>query len=353
MKLRVKANLKLLRNLLFFFALIFCTFWFIFKDQDMNELINVLKSVNIIWVLVGIGVMLIYYSIEALNIRRILKIFGDKISMFTALKFTLIGFFFSGITPAATGGQPIEVYYMTKEKISGTNATLALLVQLCGFQISTITYGVVCSIFNWQIISKFFGLFLLGLTINGFALGLMLIAIFSERLTKKLLNVLIKILKFFRVKNIEKKRQKIEEGLGNYNESAVFIKSHMNEFIRAVLRVFIQIAFYYSVPFCVYKAFGLNTYNIIQMFTMQAVLYTMVSSIPLPGAIGISETIFLSLFGVAFGQELLSGAMLLSRGITFYLFVIVSLFVVIINAIKMKNIKGEIDNKINEYEAKY
>ena len=45
--------------------------------------------------------------------------------------------------------------------------------------------------------------------------------------------------------------------------------------------------------------------------------------------------------------------MLLSRGITFYLFVIISLLVVIINAIKTKNIKGEIDSKIIEFETQY
>lgn len=353
MKLRVKANLKMIRNLVFFIALIFLTFWFIFKDQDINELINVLKSANTVWILVGIGIMIIYYLIEALNIKSILKILGEKISIFSALKFTWIGFFFSSITPAATGGQPVEIYYMTKENFSGPNATLALLIQLCGFQISTITYGIVCSFFYWHILSKFLWLYLIGLTINGFALALMLIGIFSEKLTKKLINLIMQIMKFFRVKNIEVKREKIEEGLKSYNESAIFIKSHMSEFIKAILRVFVQIAFYYCVPFCVYKSFGLNTYNIFQMFAMQAVVYTTVSSIPLPGAIGISETIFLSIFGVAFGKELLSGAMLLSRGITFYLFVIISLLIVMINAIRKNHIKGEIDKKIIEFETQF
>ena len=353
MKVRIKASLKMIRNFIVFLGLIFFTFWFIFKDQDLNELINVLKSANTTWILVGIGIMLLYFLMESLNIKSILKALGEKISIFSALKYTWIGFFFSSITPAATGGQPIEIYYMTKEKYSGPNVTLALLIQLCGFQISTITYGVVCSIFYWNIISKFLWLYLIGLTINGFALILMLIGIFSKKLTKKLINIIIKLLKIFRIKNIEAKKIRIEEGIKSYSESAVFIKSHMVEFVKAILRVFVQIALYHSIPFFVYKSFGLNTYNIFQIFAMQAVVYTTVSSIPLPGAIGISETIFLNTFGVVFGNELLSGAMLLSRGITFYLFVIISLIVVIINAIKMKSIKGEIDKKIIEFETQY
>ena len=120
---------------------------------------------------------------------------------------------------------------MTKEKISGPNATLALLIQLCGFQISTITYGIICSFFYWNILSNFLWLFLVGITINGFALTLLLIGVFSEKLTRKLINILMKILKLFRVKNAEIKREKMEEDIKKYNESAAFIKSHINEII--------------------------------------------------------------------------------------------------------------------------
>lgn len=352
MEIIKKVNLRMLRNLLFFIILIVLTFWFIFKDQDMGELFAVVKSANSAYVLLGLFLMFLFYLTEAYNIRSILKSFGEKISLPSALKFTLIGFFFSSITPAASGGQPVEIYYMTKEKISGANATLALLIQLCGYQISTISLGIICAILNPAILQGgLIWLFLLGLALNGTALALLLIGVFSKKLTMKLVNLCIKILKFFKFKNVDSKKDRIEKGLEQYNESAIYIKSHKEEFIKAILRVFFQIAFYYSVPFCVYKAFGLSGNNLFQIFTMQAVLYTTVSGIPLPGAIGITETVFLGIFGVAFGKELLHASMLLSRGITFYWYVIVSLVVVILNAIKMKDVKGEIDKEVMALEA--
>ena len=116
--------------------------------------------------------MLVYYLIESYNVRSILKTFGEKISLLNALKFTWIGFFFSAITPAASGGQPVEIYYMTKEKISGSKATMALLMQLCGFQISTISLGIICSIINPEILQGgLIWLFLLGVLINSVALA--------------------------------------------------------------------------------------------------------------------------------------------------------------------------------------
>lgn len=350
--MRKKANLRMIRNLVFFLGLIILTFIILFKDQDIEELFNIIKSANPYFVLLGIGLMFLYYLIEAYNIRSILKKLGDKVSLLNALKFTWIGFFFSSITPAASGGQPIEIYYMTKEKISGSKATMALLMQLCGFQISTISLGIICAIINPSILhGGLVWLFLIGVVINFFALLIMLICIFSGKLTRSLINILIKILRVLKIKNLELKKVKIEEGLQQYNDSAVFIKSHKAEFIKSTFRVFIQICTYYLVPFCIYKAFGLNSYNIFQLFTMQAVLYTTVSGLPLPGAIGVSESVFLGIFGVAFGDGLLSGAMLLNRGVTFYWYVIISLIVVVFNAIKMKNVKGEIDEKVIEVES--
>ena len=348
-----KINLKMIRNIVLFVGLIILTYWLIFKDQDMGELLKLIKSANTLYLLLGALAMFMYYVMEAFNIKSLLKVFGDKASILSSLKYTFIGFFFSAITPAATGGQPIEVYYMTKDKHSGPNATLIMLIQLCGFQISTIFLGIVCAIINHNIFTKgLFWLFLLGLTINGFALFLMLVCVFSKKISRKIINICINIMKKFKIKRLEEKQKDIYNGLEKYNESAIFIKNNKLEFVKAILRVFVQIIFYYSVPFFVYKAFGLSGYNYIQIFMMQAVLYTTVSSLPLPGAIGISETIFLKIFKPAFGKKLISGAMLLSRGITFYLYVIVSLIVVIITAIKTKDIKSEIDKKVIYYDKK-
>ncbi len=349
--MKKKANLKMLRNLLFFIGLIYLTFWIIFNDQSIEEIKNVIKSANTNFILLAVLLMFCFFLTEAYNVKKLLNVFGDKISLISALKFTWIGFFFSAITPAASGGQPIEIYYMTKEKVSGANATMVLLIQLCSFQISSILIGIICAILNPAILNDgLIWLFLYGIIINGFILSVMLICIFSKKLTQKIVNLFIKILEFFKIKNIETKKKKIEEGLEKYNESSIFIKSHKGEFIKSILRVFMQVVFYYTVPYCVYKAFGLTSYNIFQMFTMQAILFATVSGLPLPGSVGVSETVFLKIFEPAFGNKILSGAMLLSRGITFYLYVIISLIIVVINAFKMKNIIGEIDQNVMEIE---
>lgn len=355
MKLRQKSNLKMIRNLVFFFLLIIFTFWFIFKDQDLNELVKTIKEADKMYVLFAILLMFCTYLMESINVRSVLVSLGEKkFSIFRALRYTAIGAFFSAITPAATGGQPIEIYYMTKDNIKSHNGTMAMLVQLCGFQISTLTLSMICAILNPSLLKDgIIWFYLLGLIINGFALIVMLLGIFSNKTIKKLLNIVLKIMKSVKTKNYDLKKKKLEEGLEQYSKSAEYIKTNKMEFVKAILRVYIQIIIYHSIPYFIYRSFGLSNVNFFKFFTMQAVLYTTVSGIPLPGAIGVSETLFLKLYGSAFGKSLLNGAMLLYRFVSFYLYIALFLVIVIINAAKTKKTESTIDKDVKEVEKDY
>jgi uncharacterized protein (TIRG00374 family) len=352
MLIRKKSTIKMIRNLIFFILLIVFTFWFIFKDQDINELIKTIQSVNIGYVLIGAFFMFMTYIMEAYNVRSVLVALGErKIPILKALKFTWIGFFFSAITPAATGGQPVEIYYMTKDGIKGANGTMTMLLQLIGFQVATLTYSVIFAVLNADLLKDgIIWFYLLGLAINGFALIMMIFGTFSNKTAHKLLGLVIKILKRIKVKNLEGKQKKLEEGLKQYSESAKFIKKNKIVFVKAILRVFVQIFIFHSIPYFIYRAFGLNELSFIRLFAMQAVLYTTVSGIPLPGSIGVSETLFLKIFGLAFGSTLLSSAMLLYRFASFYLYVIIFAVISFIVATKTKDVIGEVDQNIIDVE---
>ena len=352
MTIKKRSNTKMLRNLIFFILLIIFTLWYIFKYQDLKELMTAIKSADIKYVLIAGFFMLMVYVMESINVRSVLISLGEKkFSIFRALKYTMIGNFFSAITPAATGGQPVEIYYMTKDNIKAANGTMAMLLQLCGFQISTLLLSIISGILNPNLLTGgIFWFYILGLAINGFALSLMLIGTFSEKLSRKFLNFNIKMMKKIKLKNANSIALKLEEGIEQYSKSATYIKTHKIEFVKAVLRVLIQISIYHSIPFFIYKSFGLTKLNYFQMFSMQAVLYTTVSGIPLPGSIGVSETLFLKLYGKAFGTILLSGAMLLYRFVSFYFYLIICAIVVIINGVKTKFVVSEIDKTVDEID---
>lgn len=332
-----KTFKQLFFNVLIFTLLIGLTFFFVFKDQDIGEAISVFNNAKFGYVITGIFLMLLYFSMEAWNIYSLLRAFGENLSFFQALKFTFIGFFFCSVTPGASGGQPLEIYYMTKEKISGAHATMALLIQICGVQVAVLALGIFGLLINIRKLeSSVISLGIIGLIINGVALAILLIGVFSKRLTKKIVEFGLSVIKFFGYKKIEQKRESINNSLEQYSNSAKFIKTHKKQFALCILRSVLQMIIYFLIPFFVYKALGLKGASIFEIFFLQAVLFMATSGLPLPGAVGASEAVFLSIYGVIFGEDFLGGAVLLNRSISFYWFVLVSMMVVFMNIIRLR-----------------
>ena len=69
---------------------------------------------------------------------------------------------------------------------------------------------------------------------------LLIIAIFSKKLSEGLIKFVVNILKFFRVRNIEKKQEKLEKELESYQTSAKYIKEHRILMLKTVLTTAVQ-----------------------------------------------------------------------------------------------------------------
>lgn len=328
----------IIRNIIIFLLLIITTFLFIFKDYDFNNTIKTILNTDTKYLILATMTMLLYIMFESTNIKNILKSLGNKVSLINATKYTFIGFFFSGITPGGSGGQAMEIYYMKKDDVPITNSTIALLIQLISFHIITIIIGTTGLILNKYLITKdFIWIFIIGLTFKILVLAIMLIALFSKRLSNYLIKLVIKMLHKFKYRNLARLETNLNEGLMQYQESSLYIKHHKNIFIKSLLIVSIQVIMYYTIPYFIYRSFGLNNHSYLDIISIQAILHVSTSSLPLPGAVGISENIFLKLYTTIFTINLLPSAMLLNRGISFYLFIIISLIVVLICSINKKN----------------
>ena len=259
----------------------------------------------------------------------------------------------------------MQVYYMYKDKVSVANSTLALLINLTSMQIITINFALVSLCFNYQYLNKILIIvtkiikenkinankiliifFVIGISLNIGALILLIIGVFSKRLSRGLINFVIKILKIFKVRNIEAKKEKLENELQKYHASAVYIKNNKRLIVRTLLTTLIQFTLYYSITYWTYRSLGLAKYSIIEIITMQSVLFATVSGIPSPGAVGVTEGAFMEIFRNVFPQAIINSAVLLNRGINFYLFVTISGIVVIVNHLKTRKIT------VNEEELK-
>ncbi len=331
----MKDHKKMLGNLALFIVLIGITLTVLLKDQDISQIFNILSSVKIQYVIIGLICISLYIVCEAVNIGRTLKSLNEKSTFMRNMKYALIGFFFSSITPAASGGQPMQIYYMHKDKISVSNSTITLLINLSSMQIVTISFALISLVFNYVYLNGvLITFFIVGILLNLSALILLLIGIFSKRMTNGLINFSIKVMKFFKMKNIEAKKEKLQRELGKYQENADYIKNSKKLLIKTLITTLIQFTSYYSVTYWTYRALGFSEHNIFTIITMQSVLFATVSGIPSPGAVGVTEGAFIEIFKSVYPQSIMSSAVLLNRGINFYFVVIIGAIVTLVNQFK-------------------
>ena len=323
----MKKKSKIIKNAIIFILLIILTFYIILKDQNIGEMFQILGTVKLQYILIAVLCMCIY-------------VLGESINFFQNIKYALIGFFFSGITPAASGGQPMQIYYMYKDKISVANSTLSLLINLSSMQVVTISLALISVVVNHNIMNTaLICFFVIGILLNASALTLLIIAIFHKKLLQKLINFVVKIMKKIKIKNVDKKQEKIENELNKYQASSDYIKEHKLVMLKTIFTTYIQFLAYYSVSYWVYRSFGLNEYNILKIISIQSVLYGTVSGIPSPGAVGVTEGGFIEIFKTVFPKNSINGAMILNRGINFYLLIVISAVITMTNAIKFQKME--------------
>lgn len=347
----MNKNKKMIRNLVLFNLLIIATFYILLKDQDISQLFNIVSNAKGQYIVIAIIALIIYVLCEAINIGRTLKALGEKSTFLRNIKYALIGFFFSSITPAASGGQPMQIYYMYKDKISVANSTLTLLINLTSMQIVTISLAIISVIFNPGILRKgLIGFFILGISLNATALGLLFMAIFSKKGLNKLISWTVKIMKKIKIKNVEEKQEKLESQVSKYQANSEYIKQNRKLILKTIITAYIQFMALYSISYWVYLSYGLSESNIFKVIALQAILYATVSGIPSPGAVGVSEGGFVLIFKTIYSEAIISSAMLLNRGINFYLLVIISGAIVILNTLKGKKVEKNDEIIYNETE---
>lgn len=272
--------------------------------------------------------------------KGILGTLKHKISLARGTFYAIVEFFFSGITPSSTGGQPVQLYYMTIDEIPVRKSYITLMLNTIYFKITILSLGMIALIFNGSYIFDsalvykiFFALgfiFDLILTIACFLL------IFKTDLVKKLFIKLIDFLKKFKILKKKIKKYNIEEVMERYREEVEFIKTHVPTVIFTFIITFIQRLCLFSIIYIIYRALGFNEYNYFDLLAIQVSVQIAMESAPLPGGAGISEGMLHNLFIVIFASKLADVGMLLTRAFNFYIPLIVTGVIIFIEYLYRK-----------------
>ena len=197
----MKTNNVLKKSLLssvLFIILVVIVFYFIFKDLAFKDILFLIRKANKFYLLLGVLVMFSYNILEALNLKIILTSLGDKPRFINCYKYAIGSFFTASITPSSSGGDPMALYLMSKDKLPVSHSAITLLTKLLVYQMVIIILATISFIISFKQIVALLGnmkfLVFLGLTLNILVFTLYFLAIFFKQILIYLVEILFKLL---------------------------------------------------------------------------------------------------------------------------------------------------------------
>ncbi len=290
---------------------------------DFQETFDTLKTVNLFFIVKVFAVFSMAYLIDLIRLYIVTLSFHKKINFKDAIYNTISYYFMSNITPMASGGQPYQIYHLTKlgiESTLATNIVLSRLVENLLFSSAIILIFIrrVMSILGRIGTGKY--ILIVGI-IAALGFSALLILIFlNPKLLYKFFNFLLKIFPLKNKSKFEQRLQKLENWL---EELKLSIKTLWIEKAHIVAVDFILggfIVFFHSLGlYFALTSITSGNYSILEIFILFIIMNFVIYYIPTPGSTGGVETLYGIVLAGFMPGRFVSTTILLWRFATYYL----------------------------------
>ena len=121
-------NRRKIFSAVFYLAVLAVTLYYVFNDKNLGEILSLLSEANLGDVAIAVCAVVAFILGESVVLRYLLGKLGVKVSFGHCSLFSFVGFFYSAITPSASGGQPMQVLYMRRDGIPAGVSTVVLAI---------------------------------------------------------------------------------------------------------------------------------------------------------------------------------------------------------------------------------
>ena len=337
----MKLNKKKLISGFLVILSIAAVIWIAFSNNELGNAWEVLGSLDLKWVAGIFACWFFYMFFDAVSHWVYLKQQGFQLSITRSVRATLIGFYYSDITPSSAGGQPMHVSNLRKAGIPVGYGTMSATIHLICNQFAVAIMSLLFWVFNRPFVSSQLGDLVwfvrIGWIINFAAVPLVLMAAFQRKLLQKIAIWMINIgAKLRLVRNPEATTANVTKVLDTFHTAQLELLHHPGQILIQVICSALSILGVIASVWFVYKAFGLSGTPWYRIITISFLLFVSASYTPLPGASGAQEGGFMTYFAGIFPGDKLGLALLVWRFFTFYLFLIVGVGTVILDKILSK-----------------
>lgn len=318
-----KTKCKKLFNTLFLIIVFSVTLWSVFHGQDFRQVLSYLSTANPLYIIPSIICVILFILGESAIIHYLMKTLGTKVKISHCCLYSFIGFFYSCITPSASGGQPMQIIAMRKDKIPVAVSTVVLAIITIAYKAVLVTIGVVVMVLQPPVLMHYLEpvqvLMYIGIGLNIICIVGLLLLVFHPDVVRFLSQKILAVLNWVRpFRDPQRQTNRLENILGQYKGTAEFYRSHKRVIFHVFLITMIQRFSLFLITWFTYKAFDLSGHSLFLIISLQAMISVAADMLPLPGGMVVSENLFLTIFPTIFGAELVLPGMMISRGISFY-----------------------------------
>lgn len=299
-------------------------FWYILKDNFVKS-IDLIASSNKWLILLSILTYIVYFIIEAYLLKILIDKSCKKYPFKKVIELNIMTKFFNGITPFSLGGQPLQVYELSKNKVPVTKSILVIVENFIILQI-TMSIMIILSLIFGYIFELRPNNFLYILTLIGALITIVSFVItilicvkieLASKIGKNMINLLNKL-------NIIKDK---ETTLNKWNSKCIEYQNGFKNLIKdrkfiikCVCVNFIYMTVFFMIPFFTLKALNIS-FNINMLYTiiLSCFVYISASFIPIPGSSISTEYSFIHYFNLIVSEAIVIPGVLLYRVITYYL----------------------------------
>ena len=312
----------------FLLLLICMTVYLVSTTLDITLIPMIMKLVNKKFIFIGFLIMVLYIILECTIINILIKTIQKTKVRFLAVKIAMMGFYYNLVTPFASGSQPMQIYALNKYDINLSKSIAIVTNKTVLFQTVVTIYSAVIIFLNIEILKNelpsMLVLMSIGMVMNIVSLVGGMLIVLAPNTMKIIVKVIVNILYRLNIfKSLNKKIHTINKFIDEYSYSIKLFIKNKKALCLSIILTIIQLTVFFSISYCVYKAFNLNGLSIFEVLSLQVFLYMSVSPIPTPGNVGANEVAFLTIFANVFPGNIIGYSVFLYSIYVYYFLVVV------------------------------
>lgn len=335
--------------------------------QNFDSISAALRNANWKYLLIILSVVVFSFVIDGAIILIFCRLYTRKYHLHQGLATSMVGAFYSAVTPGASGGQIMQVYTMKKQGVETSNGASIMIMAFIVYQLALVTIGIIAVFFKWNLITSIgqfsfeFGsislpvpailLTIIGFIINLSVIGLLFLMSYSKWIHNIILNNGIGLFaKLKIIKKPDEMRDTLRIQVENFKIELRRLLSNIPVFILIYICFMLLLVCRFSIPYIAGLALDgygylVNNDGSLIVFEGMTVLSTgqvsiqsfwdsvflssyhqmITGLIPLPGSAGISEYMFNIIFAQYYvSAPITTAAQILWRMSTFYIVLLVS-----------------------------